>query len=98
MGVVPFFLVYFVIPFPVFLCYGRYRLELSAERKRLEWMLKNGYSYTDVTIQAKRFGDVVAGRQYGWPWPGFWVRWGFKRMAKQVVEANLKPIVKPGKV
>jgi hypothetical protein len=85
MGAIPFLLTYFVIPFPVFLCYGRYRLELSADRKSWEWMLKSGqYTKTDVMFRAKEFSNIVAGKQYGWCWPGFWVRWGFKRAAKKL--------------
>jgi hypothetical protein len=86
LGVVPFLLLYFVLPFPIFVCYGRYRLELSADKKRWKWMLESGqYTKTDVMLRAKKFGDVVAGKQYGWCWPGFWVRWGFKRAAKKLI-------------
>jgi len=90
LGVLPFWLFYFVLPFPVKLCYFRYRLELSADRRSWKWMLRNGYTPDDVRGRAQEFGEIVAGKQYGWPWFKFWVMWGFKRAAEREIKAAAK--------
>ena len=90
LGVLPFWLFYFILPFPVMLCYPRYRLELAADRRSWRWMLKNGYTPGDVRLRAAEFGGHVGGKQYGWSWPKFWVMWGFKRAAEREIEKAAK--------
>ena len=90
LGCIPFWILYFVIPFPVFICYGRYRLELGAAAAETGWMLRNNTSLDYVKHSMKQFAGHVAGKQYGWCWPKPWVLRGFDRMVKKEIADFLK--------
>lgn len=88
LGCIPFWLIYFILPFPVYLCYGRYRLELNADREKWRLLKVSGAPPEQIMQEAMIFAACVAGRQYFYPWPRFWVMWGFKRAAKRVIDGK----------
>ena len=84
----PFMLLgYVVLPFPIGLCYGRYRLELDADIVSWKWALKNkkGYTPKDVRDHATARVDKVAGGAYLWAWPKPLVRRGYKKASERVI-------------
>jgi hypothetical protein len=73
-------LVYGVLPFPIYFCYGRYRLELNADRRACEWALKNGYSMDYLEKYLEYRANCVGGGEYLWSWPKFAVKKGYKKL------------------
>jgi hypothetical protein len=83
LGLPVFVILYFLIPLPIGLAYGRYRLELDADLVQWRWMLSNGYAPNQIRDEALRRGKDVGGGSYGWSCP--WSKWGYKRAAEKVI-------------
>lgn len=92
-GLLPMALVYGLLPFPILLCYGRYRLELDADRAAYRWMLRNGYRVAAVRGRSRHFAARVSSGAYLWCWPAPLVRRGFAR----AVDAELAAYVAEAK-
>lgn len=89
-GLLPMALIYFVLPFPIFFCYGRYRLELDADIKAWRWALENGYTVDATRNRAAARINTVGGWAYGRPWPKAWVRKGYLTAVEEVIEQCLQ--------
>ncbi len=89
-GLLPFGIVYGLLPFPIFLCYGRYKLELDAEKSSWRWMLRNGYSVEKVRVRAEDSAKKVSGAKYLWSWPASLVRRGFRIEVKKVIRKYIE--------
>lgn len=87
-GLVPAGLIYGVLPFPILLCYGRYKMELRADEESYRWMLKNGFGAEEVKARAASFAETVGSGAYFWPWPKPLVRRGFKAAAERVIREH----------
>jgi hypothetical protein len=87
-GLLPAGLVYGLLPFPVLLCYGRYKMELRADTASYHWMLEDGCSPEEVRSRAVSFAETVGSGKYFWPWPKPLVRRGFKIAAEQVIRQH----------
>ena len=86
-GLLPMFLVYIALPFPVGICYGRYRLELDADYTAWKWQLANGYTPQQVRDHAAARVLKVSGGQYGWAWPRPLVRRGYTKLSERAIAA-----------
>jgi hypothetical protein len=86
----PFFLIFYIVfPFPVWICWGRFRLELSAAKAEWKYMLKSGvYDENAVLMRAKSFGEAVAGGQYFWPWPKSRVLAAFEKAVTKTIKEH----------
>jgi hypothetical protein len=74
------------VVFPLFLAWGRYRLELHAESHSWRYHLAQGsIGPQEVRYRAQRFAKVVASWTYVKAWPESWAVWGFKRRAERVI-------------
>jgi hypothetical protein len=91
LGIFPgMFIVYLFLIFPVFLSWGRYRMELHADSKSWYHHLRGEYRTPEgIRSRAKRFANFVSGPQYLYSLPRFWVRWGFERRAEKVIQQYL---------
>lgn len=79
-------LVYLLLPLPVLLAYGRYRLELDASVAEWRYALSHGKaSPTAVMLDASDFAETVSSSAYLWAWPESWTRRGFRRAAEAVL-------------
>jgi hypothetical protein len=82
-------LIYGLLFFPIMFAYFRYRLELHAESVRWRVLLSEGRaSPSDVMNRAQRFADTVSSWAYLKPWPAAWVKRGFVRKAKRIIEEH----------
>lgn len=81
------FLIYvWGVIFPVFLAWGRYRMELHADTQSWRYGLKKGIATPfDIRRRAEWFGGVVASSAYAWAVPRRWALWGFRRRAEAVI-------------
>jgi hypothetical protein len=93
-GLLPMGLVYGLLPVPILVCYGRYRLELDADRASYRWMLRHGYSISEVRERSRRFADRVASGAYLWCWPAPLVRRGFRRVLDREIATYVSEIKK----
>lgn len=76
--------------FPIYLAWGRYRLELHAETASWRYHLEaRSQSAEDVLRDAERFASNVSGRPYLYAWPRSLTEWGFRRRAKKVIKKYL---------
>jgi len=90
LGIFPgmFFLYVWGIFFPIFLAWGRYRLELHAETKAWKYYLVRENSPATkawVERRSKSSSERVGGKEYFYSVPKFWAMWGFKRRARKVI-------------
>jgi hypothetical protein len=85
-GLIPMLFTYGVLPFPIFLCYGRYRLELDADIASWKWALRNGYCEEKIRDHAKKRIETVSGGLYFYPWPKFLVRRGYVKYSERVIK------------
>jgi hypothetical protein len=85
-GLLPMGLVYGLLPFPVLICYGRYRLELDADISRWRWALENRYGPEEIRSHAARRVNTVGGSAYFYPWPKFLVRRGYTKASERVIK------------
>lgn len=76
---------YLLIFFPILLAYARYRMELGAEKVRLEWMLDNNIPTIGVLTRAEHFAEAVASWRYGKSMPSTIVHRGFRKMAEKII-------------
>jgi hypothetical protein len=81
-------IMYILLPIPIGLAWIRYRLELDADRASWRHQLRRGATAAEIMLRAARFATIVASRKYGWSVPGRWARWGFKRAAKRLIDAE----------
>jgi len=69
---VPFFLFfYFILFLPLGLAYFRWILEADADYSECSWMIQNKYTKEEVMDEARGFGHLVCGSDYGWAWPSW---------------------------
>jgi hypothetical protein len=66
----------------------RFWIELDCDRTSWKWMLRNGYSATQVMDRARVFGATVCSGRYFWPWL-FWGRKIFERTARRIVNKTV---------
>jgi hypothetical protein len=85
-GLLPFLLFYFVFPFPVWICWGRFRLELSAAKGEWKYLLKRSADADYVRVRAKSFSEAVGSGQYFWPWPKARVMAAFEKAAEKMIK------------
>lgn len=78
-------LVYGLLPLPVFLAYGRYKIEMNAERFALKYMLEDGATPQQVIDRAVRFAEMITSYRYLWCWPRSWAVKDAKKMALKVI-------------
>lgn len=84
---------YLLLPFPVYLAWGRYRLELDAVTFSWERGLRaRRTSVGDVMEDAARWGDLISSAAYFWAWPRRLARWGFRRRAEHVTAEYLREV------
>jgi hypothetical protein len=84
-GLLPMALIYGLFPIPVFLAWGRFRLELDAEAYAWRMSLARGWMTPDeVRTQAFRFAGLVSGWAYLKAWPAGWTRRACERAAEQI--------------
>jgi len=77
---------YLLVFLPVYLAWGRYRLELHAETKSWCYHLENRrWLPDDVRSKAERSATNVSGAAYVWAVPRPWALWGFRRRAEKVI-------------
>jgi hypothetical protein len=91
LGIFPgmFFIYVWGIIFPIFLAWGRYRMELHAETKAWEYKLENNLlGPVALRIRAVRFAKAVGGKPYVYSVPKRWATWGFKKRAEKVINAR----------
>lgn len=88
---------YLLAPLPLGFAWFRWRFEIDADLTSYRWMLKNGYSATEVMLRAKAFGSKVCGSNYGWSWLIGGVS-GFEKAARKAIdEAKLAQAKPPGR-
>ena len=86
-GVPLMLLLYFLLFFPVFLAWPRYRLELHASAVSWRYHLEQKlWGVSDVKIRAAEFAKTVSSSAYLYAVPLFWAKLGFKRKAERVIE------------
>ncbi len=94
LGIFPgMFFFYALMFFPIFLAWGRYRLELHADTKSWQYHLNmpvNNWSPAIVRARAERFAKLVGGKEYLYSVPRPWAVWGFKRRAEKVIKEATK--------
>lgn len=95
-GMIPFSIIYF-LPFPLFLAYGRYRLELGAEAAAWrDGLASRTLRAGDVWRLADTQGRLVGSRTYGWAWPT--AVDGYRRRAAAEISRYLKDLMDRGEV
>lgn len=82
-GLIPMGAVYLLLPVPILGAFGRFYLELDADRASWKWMLKHGASSEHVLARAIRFGAKVCGGEYLWALIGG--QRLFEKAAKRVI-------------
>lgn len=85
LGLIPFLLVYFLLPFPVIYALGRFYLELEAKKVEWENMYRFEEDFVDVYTDAQTFLDDISGPAYFWA-----VR---KEFAKKRILAALQTLI-----
>lgn len=86
-GLLPMAFVYGLFPLPLFFAWGRFRLELDAERRAWQAALDNGWLSPERIIQrADEKGELVASWSYLRSWPKKWAVQSFQRRAERLVE------------
>ena len=79
-------LLYVLIPLPIGLAYGRYRLELDADAYSWRRALEEGWLDADgVRRRAREFAETVSSAAYLWAWPRPWAVRGFARRAEREI-------------
>ena len=86
-GLIPGFCVYFLLPFPVYLAFGRYYLELDADKVSFMTMLEGGESAAVVLERAESRAITLSGGSYLWCWPRSWAKKMHRKAAVQVILA-----------
>jgi hypothetical protein len=85
-GLLPTALIYALFPLPVFLAWGRFRLELDAESYGWKRGLKQGWMTADeVRSRARRCARLVSSWAYLKAWPRRWTMRAFERRAEQII-------------
>lgn len=78
--------VYAFLPIPIGLAYGRFYMELDAERTTWKWKLENNIiTPSEVRTRAESFATTVAGPAYFYCWPKSWAIKKFKKEAEEVI-------------
>lgn len=88
LGIFPGMFLLYIFPagLPIGLAWLRYRLEMHADSKSWEYMLKEGWrTPAEVRERAVDFAKTVASWNYVKAWPEKWAIWGFKRRAEKVI-------------
>lgn len=84
-GMLPMLLVYLLLPFPVFICYGRYRLELDADIVEWGMMKFNGCLAENIRKHARMRANLISGSAYLWSWPRHWVLAEYTKAVEKVL-------------
>jgi len=84
-GLPLFFLIWGLLPFPIFFAWGRYRLELDATAASWKNELQHGTSVVYVQARVKGWAGTISSRAYGWSIPRRWAEWGAVRKFNQLV-------------
>jgi hypothetical protein len=85
-GFLPMAIVYGIFPVPVFLAWGRFRLELDAESFAWKWGLDRGRLSADqVRRRAIWAAQQVAGWMYLKAWPIKWATRAYVKRAEQII-------------
>jgi len=80
-------LVYLFLPLPVFMAWGRFWMELDADRASYRHRLREmGYATGTILQLAARKSEVVSGPSYFWAVPEAWARHIYIDMAKEVID------------
>lgn len=87
-GLLPMSLVYGFFPIPLFLAWGRFRLELDAEAYAWRLALEQGLMHPgEVRKRAGSFARRVSSWMYFKTWPSKWAVAAFERRASEIIEA-----------
>jgi hypothetical protein len=85
-GLLPMTIAYGFFPVPVFLAWGRFRLELDAESFAWRLGLARGWLSPDqVRRRAALTSQQVAGWMYLKAWPNRWAATAYARRAEQII-------------
>jgi len=77
LGVIPFLLCY-LLPLPLGLAWGRFKLELDAEAWSWGCVFEPGRREA-IGVRARAFAEALSSWRYGWAWPRKWVEKAFAR-------------------
>jgi hypothetical protein len=80
------FVLWCLLPIPIFLAWARYRLELDADAHRWKRELERGALAERVAQRADSFAKTVSSKSYGWAVPQCWALWGFRRKLQKVLQ------------
>jgi hypothetical protein len=86
LGIPANILVYGILPLPIFLAYGRYKIEMNAERFALKYYLEDGATEQQVIDRAVYFAEMITSFRYLWCWPKPWAVKSARKMALEVIE------------
>lgn len=87
-GLLPMSLFYGFFPVPLFLAWGRFRLELDAEAFSWRLALSRGLmTPSEVQERANSFAKKVSGWMYFKAWPRKWTVAAFERRATEIIES-----------
>lgn len=90
LGIFPvMFVLYCLLPLPIWLAWCRYRLELHAESISWKYHLEQSNSTAMrawVKLRSETFPKKVSGKEYFFSVPRCWALWGFKRRAEKVLK------------
>jgi hypothetical protein len=90
LGIFPgMFFIYVLLFFPIWLAWGRYRMELHAETQAWKYRLEHDDrpgALVWIKLRSEAFPKKVGGKEYFYSVPKCWAVWGFKRRAKKVID------------
>lgn len=84
-GFLPMLLVYGLLPFPIGLAYGRFRLELEADKAEWRYLLHSGATTLVVRDRAEARARSLSSGDYAWSWPRAWALRAYDKAASAVI-------------
>ena len=82
----PLFAVAYFLLLPTGHAFGRFYLELDADRAAWRLGLREGWLTTgDVLVRAGRRAEALSSGTYFWAWPRSWAATAYEKMAREII-------------